>query len=153
MVIFLSAWVEGILWLFTNFYLHRKFLIFLRNDRDCKAVDPFNARKRYAVIESSDLMKNTPWLVSCFCKIKIPNKNFSLIKVWLAVFLYWHDFIYLSQSNILTWTSTCGSVRYKRKIQNREIQSKRVLGLTKYTHRLADHNEVTQLGFFCRNCS
>ncbi len=39
MVIFLSAWVEGILRSFTNFYLHRKFSIFLRNDRDCKAVD------------------------------------------------------------------------------------------------------------------
>jgi hypothetical protein len=52
MVIFLSACVEGILRLFTNFYLHQKFLIFLRNDRDCKPVDPYNARKRYAVIES-----------------------------------------------------------------------------------------------------
>jgi hypothetical protein len=38
MVIFLSVWVEGILRLFANFYLHRKFSIFLRNDRDCKAV-------------------------------------------------------------------------------------------------------------------
>ncbi len=38
-VIFLSACVEGILRLFTIFYLHRKFLIFLRNDRDCKAVE------------------------------------------------------------------------------------------------------------------
>jgi hypothetical protein len=42
MVIFLSAFVEGILRLFTNFYLQRKFLVFLRNDRDCKVVDPFN---------------------------------------------------------------------------------------------------------------
>jgi hypothetical protein len=32
--------------------LQRKFLIFLKNDRDCKVVDPHNARKRYAVIES-----------------------------------------------------------------------------------------------------
>jgi hypothetical protein len=39
MVIFLSVWVEGILQLFTNFYLQRKILIFLRNDRDCKAVE------------------------------------------------------------------------------------------------------------------
>ena len=31
---------------FTNFYLQRKFSIFLRNDRDCKVVDPYNARKR-----------------------------------------------------------------------------------------------------------
>ncbi len=47
-------------------------------------------------------------------------------------------------SNILNWTSTCGSARYKRYIQNRTIQSKRVLGLIKYTHWLADHNKVTQ---------
>jgi hypothetical protein len=38
------------------------------------------------------------------------------------------DFLYLSLSNILITTSTCGSVRYKRNIQNRKIQSKRVLG-------------------------
>jgi hypothetical protein len=38
-VIFLSAWVEGILQLFTIFYLHRKFSIFLRIDCDCKAVE------------------------------------------------------------------------------------------------------------------
>jgi hypothetical protein len=41
-VIFLSACVEGILQLFTNFYLQRKFSIFLRNDCDCKVVDPYN---------------------------------------------------------------------------------------------------------------
>ncbi len=35
---FLSVWFEGIQRLFTNFYLHRKFSIFLRNDRDSKAV-------------------------------------------------------------------------------------------------------------------
>jgi hypothetical protein len=34
-----SACVEGILQVFTNFYLHRKFSIFLRKDRDCKAVE------------------------------------------------------------------------------------------------------------------
>ncbi len=53
---FLSACVEGILRLFTNFYLQRKFSILLRNDRDCKVVDPYNARKRYTVTESSDLI-------------------------------------------------------------------------------------------------
>ena len=42
---------------------------FLRNDRDYKAVYPYNARKRYAVIESKDHMRNIPWLVSYFCKI------------------------------------------------------------------------------------
>jgi hypothetical protein len=78
MVTILSACVEGIPRLFTKFYLHRKFSIFLRNDCDCKAVDSYNARKRYAVIENSDLMRNIPWLASCFCKIKKPNKSFSL---------------------------------------------------------------------------
>ena len=45
---------------------------------------------------------------------------------------------------ITTRTSTCGSVQYKRNIQNRETQSKRVLGLIKNRHRLADHRKVTQ---------
>ncbi len=44
-------------------------------------------------------------------------------------------------------TSTCGSVGDKRKIQNRKIQSKRVLGVTKYTLWPLDHNEVTQYFF------
>ncbi len=68
---------EGILQLFTNFYLHRKVSIFLRNDSDCKDVDLYNTRKRYAVIESSDLMRNISWLASCFSKIKKPNKHCS----------------------------------------------------------------------------
>jgi hypothetical protein len=62
----LSACVEGILQLFTNFYLQRKFLIFLRKDRDCKDVESYNSRMRYAVIERSDLMRNIPWSASCF---------------------------------------------------------------------------------------
>jgi hypothetical protein len=41
--------VEEILQLFTYFYLHREFSISLRKDHDCKVVDPYNARKRYAV--------------------------------------------------------------------------------------------------------
>jgi hypothetical protein len=36
---FFSARIEGILRFFTNFYLHREFSLFLRNDRDCKAVE------------------------------------------------------------------------------------------------------------------
>jgi hypothetical protein len=44
MVIFLSACVEGILPLFTNFYLQRKFSIFLSNDHDCKVVDPLREK-------------------------------------------------------------------------------------------------------------
>ncbi len=49
--------VEGILRFFTNFYLQRKVSIFLRNDHYCKVVDPYNARKRYTVIENLDLMR------------------------------------------------------------------------------------------------
>jgi hypothetical protein len=64
MVIFLSACIEGILRLFTNFYLQRKFLIFLRNDHDWKAVDPYNARKRYTATESLDLFVSD--LISLF---------------------------------------------------------------------------------------
>ncbi len=40
--IFFSACIKGILQLFTNFYLHRKFLIFFRNNHDCKLIDPYN---------------------------------------------------------------------------------------------------------------
>ncbi len=53
---FFSACVEGKVRLFTNFYLHRKFSIFLRNGRDCTVVDPYKARKRYTVTESLDLI-------------------------------------------------------------------------------------------------
>jgi hypothetical protein len=49
----------------------------LRNDSDCKDVDLYNTRKRYAVIESSDLTRNISWPVSCFSKIKKPNKHCS----------------------------------------------------------------------------
>ncbi len=69
--------IEGILQLFTNFYLHRKVSIFLRNDSDCKDVDLYNTRKRYAVIESLDLMRNISWLACCFSKIEKPNKHCS----------------------------------------------------------------------------
>jgi hypothetical protein len=50
---------------------------FLRSNNDCKDVDLYNTRKRYAVIESSDLTRNISWLASCFFKIKKPNKNCS----------------------------------------------------------------------------
>jgi hypothetical protein len=49
--------------------------MFLRNDSDCKDVDLYNPRMKYAVIESSDLMRNISWLASCFSKIKKPNKH------------------------------------------------------------------------------
>ncbi len=51
--------------------------IFLRNNSDCKDVDLYDTRKRYAVIESLDLMRIISWLVSCFSKIKKPNKHCS----------------------------------------------------------------------------
>ncbi len=122
--------------------MHRKALIFLRNDSDCKDVDLYNTRKRYAVIESKDLTRNISWLVSCFSKIKKPNKHCSgnqSVIASVCIFVM----IAASLSNILICTSTCGSVRYKRKIQNRKIQSKRVLGLMKYTHWLADYKKFT----------
>ena len=53
MVIFLSACVEGILRLFANFYLQRKFSIFFTNDRDCKAV------------EALDIFEKLLWLLNC----------------------------------------------------------------------------------------
>ncbi len=46
-------------------------------ERLVKDVDLYNTRKRYAVIESSDLARNIPWLASCFSKIKKPNKHCS----------------------------------------------------------------------------
>ncbi len=57
--------------------MHRKVSIFLRNDSDCKDVDLYNTRTRYAVVESSDLTRNISWLASCFFKIKKPNKHCS----------------------------------------------------------------------------
>ncbi len=72
-----GCFVEGILRLFTNFYLHRKVSIFLRNHSDFKDVDLYNTRKEYTVLESLALTRNISWLASCFSKIKKPNKHFS----------------------------------------------------------------------------
>jgi hypothetical protein len=47
MVNFFSACVEGILQSFTNFYLHRKFSIFLRNNRDYKGVEAPDILRNY----------------------------------------------------------------------------------------------------------
>ncbi len=52
-------------------------MIFFKNDSDCKDVDLYNTRKRYAVIESLDLTRNISWLASCFSKIKKSNKHCS----------------------------------------------------------------------------
>ncbi len=99
-----------------------------------------------------DFTRNTTWLASCFSLIKKPKYKFSLNlcsrnqSVIAGVGIFY--MIAASLSNILIWTSTCGSVRYKRKIQSRKTQSKRVLGLTKYSQWLLDHNKVTQYDFF-----
>ncbi len=49
----------------------------MRNNSDYKDVDLYNTRKRYAVIESLDLMSNISLLASCSSKIKKPNKHCS----------------------------------------------------------------------------
>ncbi len=49
----------------------------MRKDSDCKDVDLYNTRKRYAVIESLDLRRNISWLACCFVKKKKPNKHCS----------------------------------------------------------------------------
>jgi hypothetical protein len=51
--------------------------MFLRNNSDCKDVDLYNTRKRYAIIKSLDLMRKISWLAGCFSKIKKPNKHCS----------------------------------------------------------------------------
>ncbi len=82
--------------MFTNFYLHRKVLIFLRKDSDCKDVDLYNTRNRYAVIESFDFTRNISWLVSCFSKIKKPDKHCSgnqSVIVGVCVLTQFHIFI------------------------------------------------------------
>ncbi len=43
----------------------------------CKDVNLYNTRKRYAVIETLDLMRNITWLANCFSSIKKPNKHCS----------------------------------------------------------------------------
>ncbi len=50
----------------------------MRNDSDYKDVDLYNTRKRYSVIERSDLTRNISWLASYFSKIKKPNKR----RIW-----------------------------------------------------------------------
>jgi hypothetical protein len=60
-----------------QFLLAQNGLDILRNDSDYKDVNLYNTRKRYAVIESLDLTRNTSWLASCSFKIKKPNKHCS----------------------------------------------------------------------------
>ncbi len=59
-------------------------------------LDLYNTRKRYAVIESSDLMKNASWLASCFSKIKKPNKHCSgnqIVIAGVCILTRFHIFI------------------------------------------------------------
>ncbi len=101
-----------------------------------------------------DLTRKIFWLESCFSIIKKLNRHFSGIQNVIAGVCIIDTISYLSLSNIMIWTSTYGSARYKRNIQNRKIQSKRVLGLMKYTHWLADHNKVPNpIRFFVETCS
>jgi hypothetical protein len=60
------------------------------------------------------------------------------------------DTIAASLCNILIWNSICGSALYKRNIQNRKIQSKKVLGLMKYreqrNHGLKYESDCVHIG-------
>jgi hypothetical protein len=71
-----------------QFLLAQKGLNILRNDSDCKDVDLYSTKKRYAVIESSNLMRNISWLASSFSKIKKPNKHCSGNQSVLPVFAF-----------------------------------------------------------------
>ena len=43
--------IEGIVQLFTNFYLHRKFSIFLRNNCDYKAVEALDIFEKLSLLK------------------------------------------------------------------------------------------------------
>ncbi len=74
------------------------------------------------------LTTNIFWLVSCFSKIKKWDRHFLGNQSVIASVRIFDTISYLSLSNILI-SSMCKSVRYKRNIQNRKIQSKRVFDL------------------------
>ncbi len=59
-----------------QFVLTQKGLNYLRNNSDCKDVDLYKTRKRYAVIESSDSTRKISWLAVSLKKKK-PKKHFS----------------------------------------------------------------------------
>ncbi len=63
-----------------NFYFHRKFLIFLRNDRDCKAVG------------APDIFEKLSWLYGC-CVDRIPQlfTNFYLHRKVLIFLRIYRD--------------------------------------------------------------
>ncbi len=96
------------------------------------------------LIFSSDLVKI--YLVNPYTIGKI---SLSSISWYLEVFMFepfLESYQRFSRSYLIKYI---GRLRY----QNRKIQSKRVLGLMKYTHWLADYNKVTQLDFFVEMCS
>ncbi len=77
--------------------MHRKFSIFLRNDRDCKAV----SYDRH-ILASKFFLKNKETGYAFFRKSKCDCQCLH----------FWHNFLYLSLSNILIWTSICKAVRF-----------------------------------------
>ncbi len=95
----------------------------------------YKTRKRYVVIESLDFTRNIFWLASWFFKIKKPNSHFLGNQSGIAGFPI---FIlkYYSDLNFNLWICAV-----QEKYTNRKIQSKRVLGLMKNTHWLADHKK------------
>jgi hypothetical protein len=81
--------------------MYNSVLIFLRNNSDCKGVDLYNTRKKYAVIESLDFTRNIFWLASCFSKIKKPNRHCSGNQSVIACVRIFDMISYLSLSNIM----------------------------------------------------
>jgi hypothetical protein len=76
---------------------------FLRNNSDCKDGDLYNTRNGYAVIESSDLMRNISWQANFFSKIKRPNKqgsgNQSVI-AGVCILTQFHIFVLKNYSDL-----------------------------------------------------
>ena len=102
--------------IFTNFYLYRNDSIFLRNDSDCKDVHLYNTRKRYAVIESSDLMRNISWLASCLSKIEKPNKHCSGNQIVIAGVCIFDMISYIYPSVIFSFELQLANLRGTREI-------------------------------------
>ncbi len=127
-----------------QFLLAQKGLDFLRNDSDCKDVDLYNTRKRYAVIESLDLTRIISWLASCFSKIKKPNKHCSGNQSVIAGVCISDTISHIYCQVIFWFELQLVDLRGTREIQNRKKQSKEGLGLMKYTHWLSEYNKVTK---------
>ncbi len=77
-----------------------------------------------------DFTRITTWLANCFSLIKKPKYNFSLN-------------LCSGNQSVIACIHIFDTIATSLSKMNRKIQSKRVLGLMKYTHQLADHNKVT----------